>query len=120
MYTKTKFNVIYCNHMFYSYSILKSLSHPNFFYLPLLSYITLQPQINPNECVYVKIWRVFHICVDLKLISVCLINDYLLIADLHIFVYGSAECATISLECKKVKHIILNNFDKYVIILSTF
>ena len=24
----------------------------------------------------------------------CLINDYLLIADLRMFVYGSAECAT--------------------------
>ena len=40
--------------------------------------------------------------IDLKLISVCLINDYLLIANLHIFVYGSEECATISLECTKV------------------
>ena len=37
--------------------------------------------------------------IDSKLISVCLIDDYSLIADLHIFVYGSAECATISLEC---------------------
>ena len=34
---------------------------------------------------------------DLKLIPVCLINNYLLIADLHIFVFGRAEGATISL-----------------------
>ena len=33
--------------------------------------------------------------IDSKLISVCLINYYSLIADLHIFVYGSAECATL-------------------------
>ena len=72
--------------------------------------------MNPNECVYcvcVKIWRVFHIVIesiDSKLISVCLINDYSPIADLHIFVYGSAECATISLECTKVKLLILNKF----------
>ena len=33
--------------------------------------------------------------IDSKLISVCLINDYSLIADLHIFVYGSAECVTL-------------------------
>ena len=49
--------------------------------------------------------------IDSKLISVCLIDDYSLIADLHIFVYGSAECATISLECTKVKLLILNNFE---------
>ena len=28
-----------------------------------------------------------------------MINDYLLIADLHLFVYGRAECASISLVC---------------------
>ena len=48
---------------------------------------------------------------DSKLISVCLINDYTLITDIYIFVYGRAECAFISLECKKVKLPILNNFD---------
>ena len=32
-------------------------------------------------------------------------------ADLHIFVYESAEGASISLECTKVKLLILNNFD---------
>ena len=32
--------------------------------------------------------------IDSILISKCLINDYSLIADLRIFVYGSAECAT--------------------------
>ena len=31
--------------------------------------------------------------------------------NIHIFVYGSAESATISLECTKVKLLILNNFD---------
>ena len=35
----------------------------------------------------------------------------LLFADLHIFVYGCAECASISLECTKVKISISNNFD---------
>ena len=48
--------------------------------------------------------------IDSKLISVSLINDYSLIADLHIFVYGRAEYASISLECTKVKLFILNNF----------
>ena len=52
--------------------------------------------------------------IDSKSISVCLINDYLFIADLHIFVYGSAECASISLECTKVKLLISNNFDNYL------
>ena len=33
-----------------------------------------------------------------------------LIADLHIFVYGRAECDTISLEFTKVKPLILNDF----------
>ena len=49
--------------------------------------------------------------IDSKLITVCLINDYSLIAEIHIFVYGRAECAFISLECTKVKLRILNNFD---------
>jgi hypothetical protein len=48
--------------------------------------------------------------IDSKLNSVFLINDYSLITDLHIFVYGSAECATISLECTNMKLLILNNF----------
>ena len=48
--------------------------------------------------------------IDSKLISVYLINDYSLTTDLHIYVYGRAECASISLECKKVKLVILNNF----------
>ena len=47
-----------------------------------------------------------------KLISVCLINEYSLIADLDIFVYGRAECASISLVCTKVKLLILNNFGR--------
>ena len=48
--------------------------------------------------------------IDSKFIFVCLINNYSLIADLHIFVYGSAKCATILLECTKVNFLILNNF----------
>ena len=51
--------------------------------------------------------------IDSKFISVCFINDYSLIADLHIFVYGRAECFSISLECIKVKIFILNNFGQY-------
>ena len=53
--------------------------------------------------------------IDSKLISICLINDYSHIANLHthMFVYGSAECVTISLECTKVKLLISNNFDFY-------
>ena len=47
--------------------------------------------------------------IDSKLISVCLINEYLLIADLHIFVYERTECTSISLECTKMKLSILNN-----------
>ena len=48
--------------------------------------------------------------IDSTLISVCLINDYTLIADLHLFVYERAEYASISLECTKVKLLIMNNF----------
>ena len=44
----------------------------------------------------------------------CSIDNYSLIADLYIFVYGRAEYASISLECTKVKLFILNNFDKIV------
>ena len=55
--------------------------------------------------------------IDSKLISVCLINDYSLIADLYVFVYGRAECATISLECTKVKLLILNNFDLILLLM---
>ena len=58
--------------------------------------------------------------IDSKLISVCLINDYSLIADLHILVYGSAECATISLECTMVKLLILNNFGLKNTFLNSF
>ena len=46
-----------------------------------------------------------------KVISVCLINDYSLIADLHIFIYARAECEYISLKCTKVKLSVSNNFD---------
>ena len=53
--------------------------------------------------------------IDSKLISVCLINDYSLIADLHIFVYQRAELSSISLECTKVKLSVLNNFVRWAI-----
>ena len=50
--------------------------------------------------------------IDSKLISVCSINDYSLIADLIIFVYGSAECATLFTRKYKgeTSYINLNNF----------
>ena len=48
--------------------------------------------------------------IDSKLISVFLINDYSLIAQLHIFVYERAEFSSISLECTKAKLSILDNF----------
>ena len=47
---------------------------------------------------------------EFKSIHICLINDYLLIADLHIFVYYYTEFFLISLKCIKVKLLILNNF----------
>ena len=49
--------------------------------------------------------------IESKFISVCLINSFSLITDLHIFVYGRANCASISLEYTKVKLSILDNFD---------
>ena len=78
--------------------------------------------MNPNECVLcVKILRPFTNVIesrDSKLISVCLINDYSLIANLRIFVYGRGECASISLECIKAKLLILYNFGwKWIIYL---
>ena len=84
--------------MFHSHSILKSTFRPNPFYLPLLSYRYLQPQMNPNECVLcVKIWHLFLIYViesiDSKLISVCFINDYSLIADLNTYLFMDAQNA---------------------------
>ena len=87
---------------------------------PLLpSPLKLQYFTTPNEWVQfvcVKICRVFLIRdrkYRFEINSMCLINDYSHIADLHIFVYGSAECATTSLECTNVKLLllILNNFD---------
>ena len=42
--------------------------------------------------------------IDSKVTSVCLMNDgEQMFADLHIFVYESAEGASISLECTTVK-----------------
>ena len=58
--------------------------------------------------------------IDLKSLPVCLINDYSLIADLHILVYGRAECASISLECTKVKLLILNNFVCSLVLLYLY
>ena len=49
--------------------------------------------------------------IDSKVISVCLIDDYSLIADLYIFIYTRAECEYVSLKCTKVKLSILNHFD---------
>ena len=49
----------------------------------------------------VKIWYLFHIH-DRK---------YRFIADLYVFVYGRAECASISLECTKVKLLTLDNIE---------
>jgi hypothetical protein len=65
-----------------------------------------------NACCVCRfgIFFTYVISMDSKLISVCLINDYSLIADLHIFVYERAECAAISLKCTKGKLLILNNF----------
>ena len=118
MSTITKFNIFYCNHMFHSHSILLGL--PSQPLLPSsLSYITLQSQMNPNECVCVKIWRVFHIQdrkyrFEINFYSVCLINDYSVFnycRPTYLFVYGIAECASISLECTKVKLLLIKNFE---------
>ena len=116
MSTKTKFNVIYCNHMFYLNPFLSQPSQP---LLP--SPIKLTEFYNPKWTLIsvccVCVWRFgvsftyVIVSIDSKLISVFLIHDYSLIADLHIFVYGRTEYATISLECTKVKLLILNNFD---------
>ena len=53
--------------------------------------------------------------IDTKVISVFLINAYSLIAELHIFVYESAKCASISLDCIKVKLLILNDFRSIIV-----
>ena len=45
--------------------------------------------------------------IESKLISVCLINDYSLSAHIHIFVYERAKFFSISLECTKVKLLML-------------
>jgi hypothetical protein len=49
MSTKTNFNL-----MFHSHPILN-------FTFPTPSTFPLQRQMNPNECVCVKIWHLFHI-----------------------------------------------------------
>ena len=111
MSTTTKFNVIYCNHII----LTPYLSQPSQPLLPSrlkLEIFTTYPKWTLNE--YVWKFSVFFTymieSIDSKLIFMCFINDYSLIGDLHIFVYGRAECAIISLKCTKVKHLILNNF----------
>ena len=58
--------------------------------------------------------------IDSKLISVCLINDYSLIADLHIFFMEAQNAQPFSLQCIKVKLLKLNNFDNWVFFLFLF
>ena len=101
--------------MFYSYSILNPT-----FATPLSSPLKLQNFKTPNKSlmsVCVQIWHLLHLYViegiESNLISACLINDYSLIAQLHILVYERAyELSSISLECTKVKLSILNNLYK--------
>ena len=106
MSKKTTFNVIYCNHMFILTPFLSQPSQP---LLPCP--LKLRNLTTPNEPKWVWVCEGdFHIRnrkYKFEIISVCLINDYSLIADLHIFVHGSAECATILLECTKLKPHIL-------------
>ena len=96
MSTKTKFNVIYCNHMFHTHSIPKStFSTPSTF--PSLATEFYNPKLTLMRVfVFVNIWRVFHIH-DRKYrfeINFCkFINNYSLIA-----------------ECTKVKLLILGSF----------
>ena len=56
MSTKTKFNIINCNHMFHSYSILMSTfpTHSTELYNPKSTLMSVC-------CVCVKIWHFFHI-----------------------------------------------------------
>ena len=106
-----KLDSIYCNLIICF--ILTPLLTPTS--QPLLPFpLKLQNFTSPNE----SLMSVCYVCVcrfgisftymiesiDLKLISVCLINDYSLIAQLHIFFYERAEFSSISLEC-------INNFD---------
>ena len=75
MSTKTKFNLILCNHMFHSHSILNpTFPTPSTF----PSYAKELPQMNPHECVLcVNIWREFHICDRMYRfeINLCLFNQ---------------------------------------------
>ena len=74
--------------MFHSHSILKS-TFPTLLPSPL----KLKNFTTPNEPLISACVELAYVIksIDYKLISVCLINDYLLIVDLHIFVYGRAE-----------------------------
>ena len=65
---------------------------------------------NPNEspmnlkecvCIFGVTFTYVIEGIDSKVISVCLINDYSFIADIHILVYTRAECESISLKCTK-------------------
>ena len=63
MSPKTKFNVVYWNHICFILTPFLTL-FPNPFYLPLLTYRTLQHQMNHqltlrSVCIY--IWHDFHI-----------------------------------------------------------
>ena len=68
-----------------------------------------------NVCRFGVIFTYMIEGIDSKVISVCFINDYSLITELHIFIYGHSECASISLKCAKVKLSILNDFEPYML-----
>ena len=102
--------------MFHSHSILKS-TFPTPSTFPSQAIELYNPKWTLMSVCCVFVWR-FGISftyviesIDSKLISVCLINDFLHFADLHIFIYGRAECASISLACTKVKLLILDSFN---------
>ena len=74
------------------------------------------PQCNHMIYLSLCVFR-FDICftyvistLESKLISLCLIVDYSLITNLHIFVYERAELSSISVDSTNTKFAILNNF----------
>ena len=50
----------------------------------------------------------------LKEVNIILLMIIRLIPTYIYFFYGAAECANISLKCRKVKLLVLNNFDYYL------
>ena len=55
-----------------------------------------------------------HVCditMESKSISLCLISNYSLIPNLHMFVYEHAELSSISVDSTNAKLSVLNNFD---------